>query len=404
MAMTRRMTTSGLLAAVAVLGLFNPALAQRDAPSPEARGAVKSVDATQRTITIAFAPQRGANAVVVPDETFSLAQDVEIVLGSSANLGRGGSPGRGGLYRAANLPDLTAGTTVLLVLNGDRTKVECIVAEEPSIRGMIQSVDPAAKTLTLAGADAGGVRGGGGREQPAPAQPTTFTFAPDVEIAVDDGRGRRFSIHEGQIADLAAGASVTLWLSLDKKQVRGVFAEGPTLLNTVKSTNPATRTLTLSLPQARGRDGGDGGPAEERIVAVADNATILVDDGKGRRLSIKEGQFTDIAPGLAVRLKLSPEQSRAMQVLVEGPTFSGSLKGVDASKGTITIAFPPRGRGEPGEEKTFIVAKDARIVSEGHVAPLANLNPQGNGSMIQVRLSLDQTQAQSIIAQTVVGR
>lgn len=391
MAMTQRMTANWLLMAVAMLGMVKHANAQRDLAGSgreqraEARGTVKSVNMSIRTITLAAGGQRGAP--VAADESYALAQDVEIVVGKSGTIGRGG------LYQEANLADITPGTNVTLSLSSDRTTVEGIVAEEPSVRGVIQSVNAAAKTLTI-GVDVIG-RG------EASAQPTTYALADDVEIAVDDGRGRRVSIHEGQISDLAAGASVTLWLTLDRKQVRGILAEGSILSGTVKSTNPATRTVTLSLGQPRAPDGSGG---EERTVAVADNATIVLDDGKGRRLSLKVGKLADVAPGTAVTLKLSSDQSRAMQVRVEGPSFTGILKGSDATKGTITIVFPPRSRTEPGEERTFTVAKDARITSEGSVAPLANLHPQGNGPIIQLRLSLDQSQAQTIIAQQPQAR
>jgi len=390
MATTQRMTAIGLLAGVAVLGIIGRAHAQRESPGPgreqrpEARGIVKSIDLGVRTITLAAAAQRGAAADAAADESFALAPDVEVVLGGSGYIGRSG------LFRELKLADITAGTTVSLTLSSDRTKVEGIVAEEPTVRGVIQkSVDASTKTLTIGGA------GADGRREPA-AQPMTFTLADDAEIAVDDGRGRRYSVREGQISDLAAGASVTLWLTLDRKQVRGVLAEGPLLAGLVKSTSPATRTVTISLGQPGARDGSGG---EERIVAVADNGTILLDDGKGRRLSVREGKLADVPTGAAVALKMSPDQSRAMQVRVEGPSFTGILKAADAGQGTITIAFPPKGRGDPTEEKTFTVAKDARILSEGFAAPLANLHPQGNGPIIQVRLSLDLKQAQSIIAQ-----
>lgn len=386
MAMSRRTALGGLLATAAIVGLASPAWAQREGRDgrQDARGAVKSVDAGARSITITSNPQRGPGGVVAgTDETFALAQDVEIVSSSA-----GGS--RSGLYREATLADLVPGTLVSVSLSSDRSKAESIVAEEPQVRGVIQkNVDTAAKTLTISRDG-----GGGGREQ-APT-PQTYTLADDVEIAVDDGRGRRFSIRDGQLSDLATGSFVTLWLSLDRKQVRGVLAEGPNVSGVVKSTGAATKTMTVVVRQGGARDGSAG--SEERTLAIADNAVILLDDGKGKRLSVKAGTLADIPAGAAVMLKLSPEQSKVMQVRAEGPSIFGLLKAVDASKGTITVGFPARNRTDPPEEKTFVVAKDARITSEGQPSQLANLNPQANGPNVQVRLSLDQSQVQSIIA------
>src|SRR5205823_4002281 len=111
----------------------------------------------------------------------------------------------------------------------------------------------------------------------------TFAVSPHAEIGVYDGRARRFSIKEGKLTDVAAGALVTLTLSLDQKQVEGLIAEGPSFVGLAKSVDTGKNMITLTIPQR-------GNEAEEKTVAVAPNAVLLLDDGKGRRFSLKEGK------------------------------------------------------------------------------------------------------------------
>ena len=92
-----------------------------------------------------------------------------------------------------------------------------------------------------------------------------------------------------------------------------------------------------------------------------------------------------------------------MLLRVEGQIVSGLLKTVDTDKQTITIAIPT-GRREPPEEKTFSLAKDARIVHDGNPTTLANLRATDNGPMIQLRLSLDQSMVQSVVSQQIQPR
>jgi hypothetical protein len=254
---------------------------------------------------------------------------------------------------------------------------------------VLQKVDAAAKTLSIQ------TRLEARGEQ---AETRTIALVDDAEIAVDDGRGRRFSTREGTIADLTAGSFVTVWLTLDKQKARGVLAEGPTFQGTVKGVDANSRTITLTLRPARGDDAG-----EERTFAVAPEASVVVDDGRGRRLSLKAGKLADVAVGSASSVKLSADQNRAMQVRVEGATVQGLFKSADAEKGTITITIP-RGRGDAPEEKTINLAKDVRVFSDGAEVPLGSLKAVEGGPYVQLRLSLDQSKAQVVSAFQPRGR
>ena len=85
-----------------------------------------------------------------------------------------------------------------------------------------------------------------------------------------------------------------------------------------------------------------------------------------------------------------------MQLRAEGRRLPGLLKTVDPAKGTITVATFVA-RGENPEEKTYTVAKDARIMFEGNLVKLADIKIDGDGSPAQLQLSLDQNNVQSIV-------
>ena len=214
----KRGITGWLLVAAAVLGLESQVGGQgRERGSSgggSVRGTVKSVDAGAGTITIATG---GGREQAPMEMTYSLAKDVEVASGTG--FGRGT-----GALKEGKVADLIADTAVTLLLSPDKKTVEGIVAEEPMVRGTLKAVDAAKNTLTIAA--------GGGREQ-APEE-KTFSVAKDADIAVDDGHGRRLSVKEAKLADLGQGAIVSLRLSIDKKTVHSVLAEGPTMSGTVK--------------------------------------------------------------------------------------------------------------------------------------------------------------------------
>ena len=374
----KRIIAAGFVMAIAAFGLTIRADGQgregREQNSKEVRGIVNSVDAG--SITLSF-PEGRENVI---DKTYLLAKDVEFAIGTG--IGGGGvRGGGGGVYKAGNLKDLAAGVLVSLSLTADLKTVESIVAEGPMVKGVLKAVDAKKKTVTVSAPP---------QREPV-ADDTTYTIADDAEILVDDGRGRRFSLREGKLDDLADGAIVTLRLSLDKKQVQSVHAEGALVMGTIKAVNPAKKSVTLETRPARGDDG-----AEERTLMVSADAVVLVDDGKGRRLSLKETKLADLPIGASAALKLSVDQAFVMMMRVEGPMVMGLFKSADADKGTITIAIP-KGR-DDADEKTFTLTKDATVLIDGAASKLANLKAGENGPMIQLRLALDQKSVQVVTA------
>jgi hypothetical protein len=352
----------------------------------------KSADAGAGTIIVTVPTGDGRAArerreqPMTSDKTFSLAKDVEIASPSRGgfSFGRGGS----GLFKAVKLTDLAPGVNVALTLSPDEKTVTSVLAEGPMVRGQLKLVDAAKNSLTITSPG----RGGRERGEPPTAEEKSYTVAPDAEIAIDDGRGGRFSIKEARVTDLAQGAIVMARLSVDLKQIQFLVAEGPSRQGTVKSIDAAKNTLTLSAAPGRGDEAG-----EEVTLTVAPDAMVLLDDGKGRRLSVKEGKIADVPAGAAATVRLSLNQALVSQIRVEGPTVMGQLKSVDADKGTIIISIF-KGRGQQPEEVSFTVAKDARINVDGADSSLANLKVGDVPPFVQLRLSLDQKTVQAVVA------
>jgi hypothetical protein len=334
---------------------------------------LKGVDASAGTVTISLSERREA----ATDKSYTLAKDVEVAIDTGG--------GRRGFLKAIKLADMPMGTPVMLTLSADESTVEFIMAEGPMVRGQLKSVDAAKNTITV---QLPPTR----RDESAEQEAKTYSLTSNAEVAVDDGRGRRFSIKEAQLADLVPGSLVTLWLTLDQKQALAVLAEGQNLNGRVKAIDAAKNTLTLVIRPERGEP-------EERVLDIAPDAMVLLDDGRGRRLSLKEGKLADVPVGAAAMLKLAPNQITVMQLRAQGPSVPGMIKAIDLANSTITIATRVS-REDPPEEKSYPVAKDATIVIDGEQAKLDAIKVADDGPFAMLRLSLDQKTVQAI----TVGR
>ena len=398
-----------LLVAAVAMGLAFPSDAQERAGAgrTEVSGTFKSADVGAGTITITTTgegvrPQVGRDAVqpMAVDRTYTLAKNAEVVVRSgsgrsdaAASIGR--SVGAKS-FQEAKLTDFAAGIRVVLTLTPDQKTVESVLGEGALVRGVIKAVDAQKQTVTVQlPAQAARERGG---EPPAPEE-RTYSLAEGAEISIDDGRGARFSIREGKVIDLAQGALVLVRLSVNLKQIQAVHAEGPTLTGTVKAIDPAKKSLTIAgAPQGRGGDA-----AEEQRLIVSTEAVILLDNGKGRRLSIQPGKLADVPVGATVTVRLAVDQSFVMFLRAEGGTITGRLKAVDADKGIVVLTFP-KGRGEDPEEKSLTLAKDARILLDGKDAKLTDLKTGDDAPAVQLRFALDSRTVQTVSANTALTR
>src|SRR5437763_7348551 len=139
----QRSMAGWLLAAGAVMGVAGHAHGQfgRGPARPEARGMLKSVDASAGTVTVSmFEPRKETREAI--EKTYTLAKDAEVVVA----IGGGGGRRGGGAFKEAKLADLPSGPSVALTLSADQTAVEAIVAEGTMVHGQPKAVDAAKKT------------------------------------------------------------------------------------------------------------------------------------------------------------------------------------------------------------------------------------------------------------------
>lgn len=288
------------------------------------------------------------------------------------------------------IPSATA-LAVLALLSGN------LVAQRPDgrgparreVRGTIKAVDAAKGTITVA------LPGGRDREMP---EEKTFTLVKDAEVGVSGGvGGRQGFVKAGKLADLTPGSSVNLVMTADEKQVEFVIGEGPMLRGVLKSVDAGKKALTIALAPTRREEAG-----EEKTVILEASAEIGVDDGRGRRFSVREAKLGDLTEGSLVTVWLTVDQKQAQGVLAEGPTLSGRVKAVDAMKNTLTLTTQQRG-GDM-EEKTFEVPKTAvTLIDDGRGRRFAlregKLSEVPTGSAVTVRLSPDQKQVALVRAE-----
>ncbi len=355
----------------------------RGTPSTEVRGILKAIDAAKATVTLMVNAREEAS-----DKTYALAKTVEVGLGT-------GMARRGGAYREGKLSDLAPGAWVVLQLTSDQKAVECILAEGPTVRGVLRSVDAGKSTITLT------LRSGGrGRGEEVADEEKTYAVGKNAEVGVDDGRGRTFSIKEVKLADLPTGAIVTLKLAADLKETLSVMAEGPTVGGVVKSVDAGKRQITLTTPPTR--RGDDMG--EETTYTVAAGADLFFDDNKARRFVVKQGQLADLPAGAVAMLHLSPDQKEVTSLRAEGPTVGGLFKVADPKKNTITLIVRPARGDTPEEDKTFELAPSAHITIDGKDGKLADLKAEDNGPPVGLKLSLDGKVVQSVNVGSGAGR
>src|SRR5262249_18646640 len=131
--------------------------------------------------------------------------------------------------------------------------------------------------------------------------------------------------------------------------------EGATVAGTLQAVDVATNSVTVSVFSRK-----DG--QTEHTFPLARDARILRDGTDARLNDLKKG-------GLAT-LTFSQDQQTVASVSVASPPVSARLKAVDAGKNTITVAVGARGE---KQDRTYQVAKDARILVDGKDARLTDV-------------------------------
>ena len=130
---------------------------------------------------------------------------------------------------------------------------------------------------------------------------------------------------------------------------------GATVAGTLQAVDADKLSVTVSTFNHR-----DG--AGEKTLPVAKDAKILRDG--------KAAQLADLKKGNKATLTLSADQKTVVSISAGTPPLSAPLKSVDASKNTISVTVGTRAA---KEDKTYQVAKDAKITIDGKEAKLADL-------------------------------
>lgn len=237
----------------------------------------------------------------------------------------------------------------------------------PTLQGILQEVDPAKRTLTLVWGDKGN------------RQEKTVTISKDVKVLLHEGKNKNDPPQEGSLANLAAGQSVTLYLSTDSKTVETILPTALRLSGTVQRVDLAKRTLTLKVKDNKG--------AAERTVRFEPETRVLLNDGLDKNDPDTEGKLADLSEGTHVTLQMAlADKDKAIAVRIQGGGLRGELKGIDAGNNTLTLVVKEDAQ---VVDKTLNVARNARI--EGG---LAGLTP---GTTVHVRLSVfDKTQVVAV--------
>jgi hypothetical protein len=342
-----------------------PVKAEGKKDATEVSGVVKAVDASRNTLTLHPGKQS-------PEQTFTLAGDVEVFLddGTGDKLG----------FQKGKPTDLIEGAVVTLRLS-ENQKVFRVWVEGPTIQGVLKSVDAANSTITATVA----------LSKIELATEKVFSVAKNARIFIDDGPvDKTKPTKQPRLADLPANVVVFLKLSAGRKTVGSIRAEGQTVTGGVKAVDGAKNTITVTISVK-------GEPDVDRTFPVVKAAPVFIDDGKPIDKTKPAHSLTDLPVGARVVLRLALDGQSVVAVRAEGSHVYGTVKAVNAAKGTVTL------HDKTQDEKTYEVMKDALVFSDGtEVKKLAHVPV---GANVELKLLADQKTVREIRAYgpTVMG-
>jgi RNA polymerase sigma factor (sigma-70 family) len=327
----------------------------------EVSGMVKGVDTSRSTLRVRL------GKVSPREATLPLTGDAKVFLddGTGDRLA----------FREGQLADVSEGIAVTLRLTGDG-KVSRIWAEGPTVQGTLKAADTINSTLTAKVALTSGEA----------AVDKTFAVAEDAKFSFDDGLvpDKTQPLKQPRLGDLPVGKVVKLRLSADRKVVRSVRVEGPSIAGLLQAVDADENTITVTIPTK-------DGPAVVRTFVVVKTAPVSIDDGQpeGKAKPAEGLRSANLPVGAHVTLRLAPDRRWVVAVAAEGPTVVGIVNGVDGTTGTLTLGHKVRG------EKTYSVMKDAAVLLDGKdgIRKLADLPV---GSVAELKLLIDQKTVREI--------
>ena len=295
-------------------------------------GQVKAVDTANNTITVTGGPPNDRVYHVPPDAPISIDNKP----GTLAAI-----PVGAGLHA--------------LNLRVDQKTVSSINVVGPSLhRVEVKSVDAERRTLTF------------DEKAPMPVAAKSVVVAPNANIEIDGKAGK--------LADIPAGASLNIGLSVDGTTALHVQAEGPTLggcggceISAVDATNFTVTFSDKGLPEVSGK-----------TFRIAKDVWLQMDAQPGRLADLPTGSYLNIT--------LTVDQQLVRSIWAVGPPVPGIgvVQAVDAEKRTITV-----------DNQTYPVARNANIVIENR----GGLDAVPIGANVTLRLCVDQKTVGTVAVQ-----
>jgi RNA polymerase sigma factor (sigma-70 family) len=315
------------------------------ARGPRVYGTVKAIDAGNKTITIA--DKRG-------EKSFPLTDDVSIYRPDLPKGERG------------KLVDVAAGMTVSLQLTVDQKSVRDIELRMPTWHTMVEAYDDAKRMLTFTTQKG--------------QKPTAVPLSKDVRLSTeDDDAGPNPTLK-----DLVKGTPVMLQLSVDGKTVAGIHFLSPSLHVALKSVDTTKGTITVTMKE-------EGGLVEKTF-ALTKGVMARVADS----LDNQEVKPADLEEETPVALRLSRDRKTVLGIMAHGPSFSGTLKAVNAERGEIVVTVKEEGG---FAEKVHELVKHAQIsLSDGKTDRRAKLGELTEGMIVSVRLTLNKEKVVAVHA------
>jgi RNA polymerase sigma factor (sigma-70 family) len=294
----------------------------------EIHGVVRAIDG--KKITLAVAPAKKGDPA--EERTFELAKAVKVQI----DLGKSSKPDA---FRPGAVADVKVAMMVVGVLSADGNQVNDLRLLGITVGGVLKSVDPATNTITVTHKHKGG-----------DDHNTVYPIARDARVAIEQ--------RDAPLKDLTADMLVTLRLSGDQKEAGTVSALWPSIQAVFRAVDVQKGTITLNVPTK-------GDPDAEVSYPLAQDVAVVV---YGREAKLK-----DLPKDVTVSIKLVGSKQEAGIIHVSGPTVTGVLKSVDATRNSVTVAFFSKFKGA-AEERTFTLVKNTPIgLPDGKTGALADL-------------------------------
>jgi hypothetical protein len=241
---------------------------------PEVRGQVDSVDLDKKTLTLNV-PVPGEKRT--EEKTFPVAADAEILLIDVVIKTKKEPIPKGALA------DLIEGTGVAVRLDEDGKSIASIQAHGPKLSGKIKWLDAAKPSITIE-------TKGGDKE----LIEHTLEVDKEAPVFIDDGIGKKGDPQqEGQLGDLTEGTRVDVQLTVNRKKVLAIRAQGGHLQGSVVGYDAGTRTLTVSVKE--------DGAIVDKALSLAKEAKVDGELAQGAHVAVQLA-FADKAVATVVRV------------------------------------------------------------------------------------------------------